>query len=148
MKIRTGFISNSSSSSFIVCSKERFEDAIEHEFEEIFNIPTIDRIADAPFKDRFIHELKWDICQSLSDTDTSYYDFKNWEEIEKSSEIDTRWWEENEKNEIKRLFADGWNYVSFLDIPNRGDGGSALQSALMFAMYNFQNKNIKFIKDE
>ena len=128
MKIRNGFVSNSSSSSFVIGSNENFHDTLEHNFAEWF---PAEHERTKEFIKLLAEEMGWEFeCYDHHETITSW---KSYVDHYRNSYGD--WNEEIPKEEVafyKPLF-DKWKYVHFVSIPSSGDGGTRLSAALRYS---------------
>jgi hypothetical protein len=134
MKIRNGFVSNSSSSSFLVFSKQKtLYDALKEGFDEIFAIPDVEERSPS---ERFCNQMKPFWLEQLSNGE--YNDFWSNEMVNadcpesvvnvvSSEEEWTKYVDDKLTDDVKELFASGWNCF-MLDVPDGGDGGSLLQN--------------------
>jgi len=138
MKIRMGFVSNSSSSSFIIGSNTTLEKTLSENFAEWFPAEN-ERTKD--FIRRIANELSWDI---------SYWDscgtesFENWKDFCKNEEQNMYSGYEMSQDTIDlyKPFFEKWKYVHVLSIPSDGDGGTRLSQVLRYTFpRNFSNKN-------
>jgi hypothetical protein len=134
VKTRTGFVSNSSSSSFLVFSKANtLFDALYDGYEEIFEIPKEDKSS----SELFCEKMKEFWPYHLSNGEYNHFWFEekdqygNYKEntIEKISTVEEykKYVDDFVREEVVTLFKDGWNCFS-LDVPDGGDGGTVLQN--------------------
>jgi len=141
MKIRSGFVSNSSSSSFIIGSNdEKCDETIIKNFEEIFT-------ADSYASD-LINAIK---NQLENEFDYGEIDTKTWHNIDEvKGHIRNDYWEDISEEEIegesliyKDMFED-WKYVHEITFADGGDGGSRITAAMRASFpHNFKNENIE-----
>ena len=128
MKIRNGFVSNSSSSSFVIGSNENFHNTLENNFVDWF--PAENERTKELIK-LLAEEIGWEF-----DSYDHHETLSSWESYIDKYRND--WGEYNEElpeEEVtfyKPLF-DKWKYVHFLSIPSSGDGGTRLSAALRFS---------------
>jgi len=134
MKIRTSFVSNSSSSSFIVGSNcSSFEQTIEDNWEEIFPAHGAARM--------LIRELRRYAVYELEDHNT----WPDWNSF--LVHVKNNWWSEGLTEECEAIwkpFFDNWKFVHEVTIKDGGDGGGRIEGALRTAMpKEFKDKNIE-----
>jgi hypothetical protein len=123
MKIRKGFVSNSSSSSFIIASNLSIRETLEQEWENIFPARDTSTIA-------FMKELKNRSIEELLEWERepiTWSSFAQWNEaFLKDFRCSPR---KEEMNTYTNLF-NKWKYVHEISIPGDGDGGNFLLQAL------------------
>jgi len=137
MKIRNGFVSNSSSSSFIIGSNDRIEDTMKKNFSKWFPA-TDERTKD--FIQRIANELGWEIGMWDSNSES----FETWKDFVKHEERNMYSGYEMSEDTIKKYkpFFEKWKYVHIIDIPSDGDGGTRLSQALRYTFpREFENED-------
>jgi len=128
MKIRNGFVSNSSSSSFVIGSNEKLDKTLKENFTEFF---PAENERTKEFIKLLADEIDWEF-ESYDGHET----METWKEYEKYHR--DGWGQYNEEipeEDIKlyKPFFDNWKYVHFIRIPSDGDGGTRLSQALRYA---------------
>lgn len=137
MKIRSGFVSNSSSSSFLIgTNSDEFTTLMEKSFPIIFEGKTEQSI-------KFIENLASDVAYDLCDEITL---FKNIGEAEfylrEDCWLDDEGMQE-EINKFKELF-ENWDFVYKLCVKDGGEGGTQLTSALRSSFpHYFKNSQLE-----
>jgi len=146
MKIRKGFVSNSSSSSFLIgTNEESLEKTLTEEFTKLFPAEGITKefieaIAEHATYEMFCHTdydtKTWSCLASVRDHYLNeYYRY----DIEHRDQV------EEDIINYKDLF-ENWKYVHHIAIPDRGCGGTSLSSALRATFpreYKSENMEIK-----
>jgi hypothetical protein len=162
LKKRTGFISNSSSSSFIICAKENtLDEALNNNYEDIMGISLKDN---SSYAISFLNSLKEEWISYLlhmSDNSTtfSYEEYNSFFEQSKSDydiiekvldKISTKEeykkvFEKDPPKNILELLKKGFNLFN-LEIQSDGDGGNIIQQNTRFTLKEIDTVNIKIIK--
>jgi hypothetical protein len=142
MKIRHGFVSNSSSSSFVIGSNEQLDDTIEKNLSEIF--PSNDERTQG-FFELLAREISWEMDMwGEHETWDSWNDFcKDWLTDGYIGEMP------EDVIQFFKPFFDKWKYVHELRIPSNGDGGTRLSQVFRYAFpREFENANCQIKIDD
>jgi hypothetical protein len=140
MKIRNGFVSNSSSSSFLVVTKENsITDFLYKYLDVLLEYPIPTNLAFA----RFLNFITPVLIEELAQGELLFYKGNSdtegvnvlTTETEVDEYLDDREIRESVFREIKKRVKDG-SKVFLLDLPNYGDGGSNFQSAMQAVLSN------------
>jgi hypothetical protein len=140
MRARLGFVSNSSSSSFVVSYKkgkfDNLEEAIRASYKGIFDVSR----APGSVWERFMTELKHDVVYTLLD------DVKTYEQTIADAKAYDDDWERTYADNIKR---DTEGFEQFwITVPDGGDGGTMISSALRASLPNvYHDENIDFTRE-
>ena len=138
MKIRIGFVSNSSSSSFLIASNDDLEEVLRKIWNDFFNTNE-DRIKffiDHLFK-KILDEIKFEEI-----THETWDSLKNFE-----IELKERWVETSDIEFIWKPLFEKWKYVHELTIPDRGQGGSHISEIIInFLSKSFSSKEYELKK--
>jgi hypothetical protein len=138
MKIRVGFISNSSSSSFLVFSKENsLYEALEKEYDNWMGDGT------SEIGKNFLANLKYELIEELSNYEGNHFYFDEYDQTGVLTTVNEfrKWYDEEPSDKIKKYFANGMK-VYYLDIPDYGEGGTHLQKVCRHAFKDFQSENL------
>jgi len=145
MKIRNGFVSNSSSSSFIIGSNNpKIKELLIEQFDKIFTSDSW------PAKDlitAFKNELEIEL-------DYGEYDIKTWKSYDNlKSHIRNDWLgysddltdeEVEEDSQIHKALFENWKYVHEITFADNGDGGSKISAVMKDCFpYNFKNESLE-----
>lgn len=165
MKIRNGFISNSSSSSFLISYKydSETEKCYDSNFRAKLDRAYSDKIGgdDSDFAGRLLHILLPEVARciwhywykaGIQDSDEEFNDriFYSKEDIDKDPLMDWNDLSDEEKAFFNRAFELG-REVRFPSIPDSGDGGNEMETAIRYAgeAMNLESEfiDILFMKD-
>jgi hypothetical protein len=143
MKIRIGFCSNSSSSSFIICAKENtLEEALSNNYEDIMGISLKDK---SSYAINFLKSLKEDWIYYLlymEDNSTSFHiDEETTIEKITNREEYIKALDEEPPEDIEKLF--GEYNIFKLEIYSAGCGGNIIQKHSRFTLKDIDKVNIK-----
>lgn len=141
MKIRNGFISNSSSSSFLVSYKETPDESWNNNFRAKLEKKLFEQlnINESTFAGKLLKHLipevarRWSFYwQYAEDDDLEQQVYKSKEDIDKDPYMDYNKLSQEEKDFFDRAFSLG-REVRFPSVPDSGDGGNELDTAIRYA---------------
>jgi hypothetical protein len=152
MKIRTGFVSNSSSSSFLICSKSKDEKVIHDKLADLLRFSKApDGFADED-KARFLADIMADAyLEPYGDAEIRKYDswdeYFKWLDYEDDYIVSESYKRKYDKwfCHIKALFDEGF-VVDEGEMPDYGDGGDTMQYFLRLLWYKYIDDDFGFIE--
>jgi len=138
MKKRNGFVSNSSSSSFIVCHNTRLVDGA---FDEIFKVEGQFANLLKELGRQLYDDLQYN-CDGHIETYSSYTSWEDHYKNDYYSEGPSK-----EEAEQYKAFFDKWKYVSRIRIPGGGDGGTSLTHIMRDEFPIVETENVLTTKE-
>jgi hypothetical protein len=143
MKMRIGFISNSSSSSFIVFSKEKdLYSALIESYDDFMGLTgSINSIGK-----NVLETVKEKVCETLASEDYNYFEY-NEEHIDVINIHNYEKYQTVLNQRYINLIKIGYNMFC-LHIPDFGDGGDFIQDIMSKSLESFNNEKIKIFTGE
>ena len=131
MKIRTGFVSNSSSSSFIVACKKDLFDVSDDTLNDVFKIS----------KDSPIYKICSILMDCIRDNSTEITDFIEYVKDRYGNDLDYLDYDDNKK--IMKLLNSGWKVYS----GEFSDESGGVEGLLCNMDLNFEDENFVIIHE-